>query len=147
MVLLGTPVLLVENAKPVDNEGADRDIVLALVKDKSGPKPLQLTKKPAAVGDRVWLFARILDREMPTTYPAKVTAIGATALQYEMEDPALNLRALSGAPVLAEDSTVVGMHLGFGKDGDRLIGAGAPAAAIRERIVAATKKPDAEKRK
>ena len=73
-----------------------------------------------------------------------LSAASATALQYALDDPGLNFRALSGAPVLAEDGTVAGMHLGHGKDGDKLIGAAAPAAAIRERIVAATKKLEAK---
>lgn len=143
-VLLGAPVLLVEDARPADADGAHRDVTLALVKSADGPTPFKLSNQAAKAGDRVWLFGRLKDRDRPMNYPAKVTDVTATALQYELEDSDLNLRALSGAPVLAEDGTVFGMHVGFAKQDEKLIAAATPAAAIRERIIAATKKPEGE---
>lgn len=141
-VLVGAPVLLVEDARAIDDQGGDHDVTLALVKETDGPTPLKLNANVPAVGDRVWLFARMMDRDRPMTYPAKITGVSATALQYELDDSSLNLRALSGAPVLAEDGTVVGMQLGFGKENDKLIAAAVPAAAIRDRIVAATRREE-----
>ena len=142
VVVIGAPLLIVEDARAIDDQGGQHDVTLALVKDTGGPTPLKLSEKGAAVGDRVWLFARMMDRDRPMTYAAKITQVSATALQYELEDASLNLRALSGAPIVAEDGSVVGMHLGFGKMDDKLVGAAAPAAAIRERIAAATKKEE-----
>jgi hypothetical protein len=142
-ILLGAPLLLVEDAKQFDADGADRDMVFALVKSPAPPAALALSKTTPAVGARVWLFARLLDRDRPTPYPAQVTEASPAVLQYRMEDPSLNLRALSGAPVLAEDGTVV-VHLGFGRKEESLIGAAAPAAAIRERLATAAKPLDSE---
>ncbi len=142
VVVVGAPVLLVEDARPIDDQGGEHDVTLALVKDSNGPTPLKLSVKASAVGDRVWLFGRMMDRDRPMTYAGKITQVSATTLQYELEDSSLNLRALSGAPILAEDGSVVGMHLGFGKMDDKLVAAAAPAVAIRERIAAATRKEE-----
>ena len=141
-VLVGAPLLLVEDARPIDDQGGERDVTLAVVKDSDGPTPLKLSANAPAAGDRVWLFARMMDRDRPMTYAAKITQVSATAIQYELEDSSLNLRALSGAPVLDDDGAVVGMHLGFGKMDEKLVAAAVPAGAIRERIAAATRKEE-----
>jgi hypothetical protein len=142
-VLLGAPLLLVENAKPFDADGADRDVVFAKVKASGGPTPFTLSSGTLKLGDRVWLFARLLDRDRPMTYPAEITELSPGIVQYRMEDPTLNLRALSGAPVVNADGAVVAMHLGFGQKEEALMGAAAPAAGIRERLSAAPR-PAAE---
>jgi hypothetical protein len=143
-ILLGSPVLLVEDARPFDADGADRDLAFAVVKGQRNPAALKLTRTPPAVGDRVWVFARILDRERPTTYPAEVIAASPGVVQYRMDDSSINLRALSGAPVLDANGAVIAMHLGFGKKDEALIGAAAPASAIRERLKAAVAAPAQE---
>lgn len=138
-ILLGAPLLLVEDAKPFDPEGADRDVTFALVKTPGRQKPFKLSKATPPVGERVWLFARLLDRDRPTLYPAEITELSPGVVQYRMDDPSLNLRALSGAPVLGTDGSVVAMHLGFGRKDETLVGAAAPAEGLKQRLSAAAK--------
>jgi hypothetical protein len=142
--LLATPLLLVEDAKPFDAEGAERDMAFAVLKGGKRPAPLKLSNAASAVGDRVWLFARLADRDRPSAYGASVTDVSAGTVQYRFDDSSLNLRSLSGAPVIGADGTVVGMHLGYGSKDDKLVGAAAPASAIHERLTAAAAGLDKE---
>lgn len=143
-VLLGTPLLLVDDAKPFDESGGESDVTFAVLAYPAGPRALKLSEAELKAGERVWLFARLVDRDRPTLYPATIKEATAAVVQYTMDDAGLNLRGLSGAPVLREDGTVAGMHLGFGATDDALIGAAAPAAAMRQRLADAVKRASDE---
>jgi hypothetical protein len=138
-LLLGSPMLLVSDARSFDEDGGEADVAFAAVKDRGGATPLKLGNALPKVGDRVWVLVRLVDRDRPTLYPATVSEAKPTLVQYAMEDADLNMRAASGAPVLSGDGAVVAMHLGHGKTEDRLVGIAAPAPAIRERLVGAVK--------
>jgi len=140
-VVVGAPVLPVPDARSFDQAGGEGDVTFAVVPGSGGAQGLKLSDKLPKVGERVWLFLRLVDRDRPTLYPATVSEAAATYVQYTMEEPSLNLRASSGAPVLNKDGAVVAMHLGYGKKSDELSCIAAPAAAIRQRLLAA-KQPD-----
>lgn len=136
-VVLGTPVLPVNDARSFDETGGEADVTFANLPGTGGAAGLRLADKLPKVGERVWLFLRLVDRDRPTLYPATVSEATATLVQYAMEEPSLNLRASSGAPVLNKDGAVVAMHLGYGKKADALVCIAAPAPAIRQRLLAA----------
>ena len=136
-VLLTGPALPVPDARSYDANGGEADVTLAPMKTVGGPRPLKLATALPKVGTRVWLFVRLVDRDRPTLYPARIVEAKPTYVQYTLEDEKLNLRAASGAPVVAEDGTVVAMHLGYGKTDEALVGISTPAGAIRERLSAA----------
>jgi hypothetical protein len=136
-VVLATPVLSVVDARSFDEAGGEADVTFANVPGTGGTAGLKLADKLPKVGERVWLFLRLVDRDRPTLYPATVSEATPTYVQYAMDEPSLNLRASSGAPVLNKDGAVVAMHLGYGKKSDALVCIAAPAQAIRERLSAA----------
>jgi hypothetical protein len=140
-VIMGTPVLPVADARSFDDAGGEADLTFASVPGAGGPPGLKLGDKLPKVGERVWLFLRLVDRDRPTLYPATISEATATYVQYTMEEPSLNLRASSGAPVLNKDGLVVAMHLGYGTRSDALVCVATPAPAIRQRLLAA-KQPD-----
>jgi hypothetical protein len=140
-VVLAQPALLIPDARSFDEKGADADVVFARVKTAGGPQGLKFSGVAAKQGDRIWMLARLLDRDRASLYPASVTDVSENILQYAFEDDALNLRALSGAPLLNAGGEVVGMHLAFGKKENALVGVAAPAAGLRTRLKAAAGEP------
>jgi hypothetical protein len=135
-VIVAQPALYVEGARPMDAEGAESDVAFFRLPDLRAKAAFRLATVPAKAGERVWLFARLLDRAEARLYPAKVAEITPKLVRYEFENASLNLTACSGAPILDEFGVVAGMHLGFVKKNDTLIGLGAPASALRERFAA-----------
>jgi hypothetical protein len=137
-VVVAQPALFVEGARAVDSKGAEADVTLFRVPDTRAKAALRLATMPAKTGARVWLFARLIDRAEPRLYPAKLIEVTPKVLRYEFENAELNLAACSGAPVLDEFGVVAAMHLGYLKKEGVLSGIAAPAAAVRERLAAAT---------
>lgn len=115
----GGPALGVPGARPM---GAlpYRDIA-AFPLGTSVPL-LELASVPPRPGDKVWLVAEVLNAPGKLLHRATVNYSGVQALQYVFDDPALQLRATSGAPVIDAAGQVVGINLGGGKDGADLIG-------------------------
>ena len=136
-IVVGAPVLPVLDARPFDETGGEADITFARVSGTGGAAGLKMADKSPKVGERVWLFLRLVDRDRPTLYPATVSEATESFVQYAMDEPSLNLRASSGAPVLNKDGAVVAMHLGYGKKSDALVCIAAPVTAIRQRLLAA----------
>ncbi len=138
-VVVAQPALLVENARAVDEKGAEGDVSLFRVPDARAKAVLRLAAVPAKIGDRVWLLTRLFDRVDARLYPAKIIEATPKLVRYRFDDTALNLRACSGAPVLDEFGVVVAMHLGYTTTVDGVEGAAIPAGAVREKLAAATK--------
>ena len=136
-VIVGAPVLSVADARPFDEAGGEADLIFASVPGPGGPPGLKLADKLPKAGERVWLFLRLVDRDRPTLYPATVSEATESYVQYAMDEPSLNLRASSGAPVLGKDGAVVAMHLSFGKKSDALVCIATPVTSIRKRLLAA----------
>jgi hypothetical protein len=136
-VIVAQPALYVEGARAMDAAGAEADVAFFRVPDVRAKAAFRLATIPAKPGDRVWLFARLMDRVEARLYPAKIVVITPKVVRYQFENPALNLVACSGAPVLDEFGVVAAMHLGYVKQGDELSGLAVPASALRERFNAA----------
>jgi hypothetical protein len=133
-VIVAQPALYVEGARSLDAKGGESDVALFRVPDPRAKSALRLATAAAKVGDRVWLFTRLFDRAEAKLYPARITEVSATLVRYQFETASLNLRACSGAPILDDQGAVVGMHLGFAKQEDALLGLANPIGAVRERL-------------
>ncbi|MES2691982.1 MAG: serine protease [Verrucomicrobiota bacterium] len=127
-VLIAPRYLKVAGARAFDDNGADKD--LALFEFPQAVKTLTIAAKPAKVGDKVWLLARLRGTERLALHPATVSLASAKEVDYVFEKNNLELRGTSGAPVLSESGEVVAINLGGGPDKGRLIGIGNPAASI-----------------
>lgn len=123
--------LVVFPLAPVDpsNVGAR----LGMVKLQAG----RLAEKAPKVGDVVYLAAArtgAADR----VYPAKIVEVAPAGLYYQLDASTLDMTGMSGAPLLAADGTILGMHLGGGlMDDGALIGVANPASNLRSRITKA----------
>jgi hypothetical protein len=75
--------------------------------------PLLLASNPPEPGDKVLLFAAVMDSE-DLLHPAIVMSFDEDVLSYVFLNKNLNLRATSGAPVLNEAYEVIGVNLAGG---------------------------------
>jgi hypothetical protein len=108
------------------------DVAAFRLSGAGGATALPLAGTPAAVGDTVFLLAAVSGSD-ERLFAAKVSGAIDNGLEYEFEDPGIQLRATSGAPVVNTRGEVVGINLAGG-DG---VGLANPAKRIRERIGAA----------
>jgi len=138
-VVVAQPALNVEDARAVDDKGGEADVTLFRVPDVRAKAALRLATVPAKVGDKVYVLTRLFDRAEARLYPAKIIEATPKMVRYRLDDGTLNLRACSGAPVVDEFGVVVAMHLGYNKTVDGIEGAATPAAAVQEKLNAATK--------
>ncbi len=135
----------VADAQPMGDQGAHRDVAVFVPKRASGLKSLELNagqrspaarplaEKAAAVGDVVYLVARV-GEGTPRTFTGEVVQATAKALYFKYQDATLELAAANGAAVLNAAGEVVGLHLSSGKMGDgTLVGVANPAASLRAR--------------
>jgi hypothetical protein len=113
-----------------DADLASRDVAALPLHDVRCGRGLRLADHDAATAERVYLAARL--RGTPPTqrlHPA-VAAFSAAVL---FEATSIELAGASGAPVVREDGTVVGMFVRFGRtDRGKLSGSLLPASKLRE---------------
>jgi hypothetical protein len=97
---------------------------------------LELAADEPAVGDRVWLLARLMGGAPPDVYlhPAHVRLANDKILAYEFENNQLNLNATSGAPVVNAQGKIVALNIGGGLHGGKLNVFGNPIGSIRKKI-------------
>ncbi|QRK11123.1 trypsin-like peptidase domain-containing protein [Archangium violaceum] len=116
------------------------DVAAFLVPESLAPRALKLARARPQPGERVWLFAEVLEgrTQHQLLHEARVDSSTATRLNYHFADPTLSLRATSGAPVLNARGEVVGINLGGGNDGeDSLWGAANPTESVRAQLARA----------
>ncbi len=101
-------------------------------------QPLRLASSPPAVGEPVWLVASVI-RGAPTRqllHRAHVVHSSDDQLQYSYDNPALELRATSGAPVVNARGEVVGVNLGGGVRQGETFGIADSLTTIRAAVAA-----------
>jgi hypothetical protein len=143
--------LLLEDAAPLHTDASRDLVVFPLVKvdpsDVSARlaaaklRPGKLATTAPKVGDPVYVAAEASGvRAAERTFRATLVEVGEGSLYYQLEAGDLDMTGMSGAPVLAADGSILGMHLGGGamEDG-ALIGVANPASRIRARITQALK--------
>jgi hypothetical protein len=95
---------------------------------------LLLSNEAVRPGRLVWLIARVAGGEPETKllHAALVVTANAQVLEFQYQNPNLDLTATSGAPVVDQRGRVVGINVGAKKGSGRLIGVAQPAAVLRE---------------
>jgi hypothetical protein len=143
-VAVASKVLPIEGAHPMGDD-ASGDILVLEPEVKTGLDRLQVHEAPKlapgslaaaapAVGDPVWLAARIGSGET-RVHAGKVVELNDKWLFYEFASASLDLAGTNGAPVLNAEGKVVGIQLGGGvMDDGKLVGAANPWPAVKEAI-------------
>jgi hypothetical protein len=139
---LGAP-LPVPGARPFVSDGrslpnASTDLSVFRAPAELADHALELAAGDPAVGDRVWLLARLAGGAPPDVYlhPAHVRVVSDKLLGYEFENSQLNLNATSGAPVVNAQGKVVALNIGGGLRGGKLNVFGNPIGSMRKKIEA-----------
>ena len=95
--------LSVADARPYSAAGTPRDVALFRLPAQDSQAPV-LSDGGVALRSAVWLIARVAGGE-PTTkllHEARVATFGAQWLEFDYQNPRLDLTATSGAPIVDE---------------------------------------------
>ncbi|EIP98394.1 hypothetical protein OpiT1DRAFT_02850 [Opitutaceae bacterium TAV1] len=133
-VLLAQPYVFLEDARPTDGRGSERDLALFALPPPVGLQPaLLLDPGQTLLNDRVWLLLKYAGQQVTGMEPAVIMAVTPTEIRYLCENDKLDLSGAAGAPLLSPQGRVVGMHLGTlrSKSG-RTYGYACPAGAIQQ---------------
>jgi len=135
--------LAVPGARPFVSDGrslpnASTDLSVFRAPAELAAHALELAADEPAVGDRVWLLARLVGGAEPDVYlhPAHVRVANDKILGYEFENNQLNLTATSGAPVVNAQGKIVALNIGGGLTGGKLNVFGNPIGSVHKKIEA-----------
>jgi len=124
----------IEGAAPSAPTGPVRDMAAFAIdlNGQAAPAPLTPAKGRPARGDKVWLVAQVVAGAPRTTllHSAVVEGFEGDALVYVFDNPALELRATSGAPVVNAKGELVAINLGGGQQDGKLLGFGVGGPAV-----------------
>ncbi len=130
------PALAVPGAEPFALPDASTDLsAFAAPSFLAIQRALELASEKPSVGDSVWVLARV-GGAPPTTllHHGYVRRSDDQMLGYELDNNALNLTTTSGAAVLNARGQVVGLNLGGGLVGKKLIAFANPITSVRKKI-------------
>lgn len=130
-------VVLIPEAKPIPEINKD---IAAFIADKDAKvSTAEIYAGKLKVGETVWLAASVLDGEPQDKklHKAVVTISNEKMLEFKYENPNLNLRATSGAPILNSEGMVVGINLSVYNEGKDLIGIANPSISFHNLLVKA----------
>ena len=105
LVLSAGGPLAVNEARPYSEKGTAGDVAVFLLPE-SKVGALELRTAAPALGQRVWLAARVAGGEPPETllHRATLVAVGREWIEFAYDNPALDLTATSGAPIVDRSS-------------------------------------------
>jgi hypothetical protein len=131
--------LLIADAKRFSTDVLSTDVAAFPIAEAGSMIPLSLASVRPKVGDAVWLVASIVGKEKAgeLQHAARVVMSDDDALVFEYEDPTLELRATSGAPVLSTKGEIVGVNLSSGKKETKLMGMAGAIPSVKKRIASA----------
>lgn len=116
--LSGGKAIAIAGAQAMDPAGQVNDVaVFRASAGADGTAGLTVAALPPKRGDRVWLIAEVQGSNSPL-HPAHILGEQNGALLFAYDDPKLDLRATSGAPIVGTDGKVVGLNLGGGYDSE-----------------------------
>ena len=132
-VVLARRYLPLPDARRADEKGADKDIAMFELPARLGERALRLDAAVPVRGDRVWVYVKYPGAARVGLEPATLAWISDGELRYFLQNQDADLRGTTGAPLLADDGSVVGMHLGVFTGGSgRKFGFACPAHALRK---------------
>ena len=111
---------------PFPELSAHGDVIAFLPEKRGSFQPYLLSLRPPLPNEEVWMVAEVIGRES-LTHPARIAGQERGWMSYEFDDPELELRATSGAPIVNADGEVVAVHAGGGERGGKLVGFGTAA--------------------
>jgi hypothetical protein len=131
--------LLIGDAKRFTTDVLSTDVAAFPIADAGSMVALPAAASRPKVGDTVWLIASIVGQEKSgeLQHPARVVMSDDDALVFEYQDPKLELRATSGAPVLSSKGEIVGINLSGGKKEAKLMGMAGAIPNVKKRIASA----------
>lgn len=134
VVVLARSYVFIEDARPSDQRGSERDLALFALPPEPGLQPaLQLDSAPVLAGDRIWILLKYAGTQVTGMEPGRVVSATPNELRYLCENAKVDLSGAAGAPVLSALGRVVGMHLGTLKvKSGRMYGYACPASAIQQ---------------
>lgn len=106
----------------------------------SRPAALRLAATPAKVGDTVWLVTSLASGAPPEQllHRARVGRVtGGGTVLFVYDNPAVDIRATSGAPVVNARGEVVGVNFGGGERQGRAFGIATGLATVRTMLAGA----------
>lgn len=141
-VVLARRYLPLPDARRADEKGADKDVAMFELPARLGERALRLDSAVPVRGDRVWLYVKYAGTARVGLEPATLAWISDGELRYFLRDQKADLRGTTGAPLLAEDGSVVGMHIGvFTTATGRKFGFACPALGLRRVLDPEAKNP------
>lgn len=134
VVVLARPYVFLEDARPSDQRGSERDLALFALPPEAGiPPALQLDPAPVLAGDRMWILLKYAGAQITGMEPGRIVSAAPNELRYLCENDKVDLGGAAGAPVLSAQGRVLGMHLGTLKvKSGRVYGYACPAGAIQQ---------------
>jgi len=141
-VVMARRYLPLPDARRADEKGADKDIAMFELPARLGERALRLDPDVPLRGDKVWVYVKYPGTARVGLEPATLAWVADGELRYLLQNQGADLRGSTGAPVLAADGTVVGMHLGvFTAATGRKFGFASPAMALRRVFEPGAKNP------
>jgi hypothetical protein len=134
VVVLARSHVFIEDARPSDQRGSERDLALFALPPETGlPPALQLDPAPVLAGDRIWILLKYAGTQVTGMEPGRIVSAVPNELRYLCENDKVDLSGAAGAPVLSAQGRVLGMHLGTLKvKSGRVYGYACPAVAIQQ---------------
>jgi hypothetical protein len=139
---IGSDPLIIAEAGPSGRPSKAGDIVAFWASKDGALQPLTLARALPEEGERVWLAASLVGGAPASQrlHAATVAAVDDKGEYiYAFDNPQLELRATSGAPVLNSAGEVVAINLGGGQNGNKIFGFGNPVTRFRPFLEAAAK--------
>jgi hypothetical protein len=127
--------LRVVDARPYSAPGNPRDVALFALPAQDF-QYLFPSNESVRLRSPVWLIARVAGGEPPAKllHEARVATLDAQWLEFDYQNPNLDLTATSGAPIVDERGRVVGINIGVRRADGRLIGVAQPASVLRAAV-------------
>ena len=137
-ILVASKPLTIRGARSADFAGADYDISAFQLRSKPKSPVLALSAIQPAVGERISLFARLYNQQVPRIFSGTLIEVRHDYLEYRLDDPTVEIGGTSGAPVLNQSGEVIGINVSSAPQADGSLHVIAnPTSAFRPKLQAA----------
>lgn len=115
----------------------NKDIAAFILEDPAPADYLVISNKRPKYGEVVWLIAPVSNETSQGNKLHKATVVETSSsyIAIKYQDPAINLRATSGAPIVNSNKEVVAINTSGMNWNDDLIGIGNPCTEFKKMLV------------